>query len=172
LEENDSEEELYPRKRVSETDRDAKQPKIQKLSDEDRIKGLESLLTKQQEIFKSLQTEMTTHTEAIQGLMQVVSTPQNLANFQQQYAYSQMNSQMGDKTAQPAQPTPAQPQVQYMPVFAYPPQMYYQQVQQPVPVIATPVPATHPAAAGKPDEAAKANDSNPEVKPDDAPQTK
>jgi len=116
----DSDTEFYPQKRKSNTDRKAK---ITKTSDNGalRIQRLEKIIVDQKESFKSLEMELKTHAEAIQGLMQVVSTPQNLANFQQQYAYSQLGPR-----------SPSNQQVQYMPVF-YPQPMYYQQIPQTIP---------------------------------------
>jgi len=109
------------RKRPSQSQRISK---VAKRSDEDIHTQLQNLqkavkdLTEKQAVIARLESELKTHTEAIQGLMQVVSTPQNLANFQQQYAYQQLASQ------QHASPS-TQQQVQYMPVFAYHQPMYY-----------------------------------------------
>jgi len=122
--EPDSDTEFYPQKRTSTTERRAKIPKTAE-NGALRIQRLEKLLSDQKESFKSLETELRTHAEAIQGLMQVVSTPQNLANFQQQYAYSQLGPR-----------SPGQQQVQYMPVF-YPQPMYYQQIPQQAPLATT-----------------------------------
>jgi len=122
--EEDSDTEFYPQKRKSKTDRPSKISKTSNEGGLSRIQRLEKMLSEQQESFKTLQSELQTHTEAIQGLMQVVSTPQNLANFQQQYAYSQLGTRSPNSATNP---TPQQ--VQYMPVFAYPQPMYYQQMQ-------------------------------------------
>lgn len=119
----DSDTEFYPQKRTSNTERPSKISKTSKEGGLSRIERIEKKLSEHQELFKTLQSELQTHTEAIQGLMQVVSTPQNLANFQQQYAYSQL----GTRSPNSAAATPQQ--VQYMPVF-YPQPMYYQQMQQ------------------------------------------
>jgi len=123
----DSDTEFYPQKRTSNTERPSKISKTSKEGGLSRIERMEKKLSENQELFKTLQSELQTHTEAIQGLMQVVSTPQNLANFQQQYAYSQLGTRSPNNSAAAATPQPQQ--VQYMPVF-YPQAMYYQQMQQ------------------------------------------
>jgi len=122
----DSDTEFYPQKRTSNTERPSKISKTSTEGGLSRIERIEKKLSEHQELFKTLQSELQTHTEAIQGLMQVVSTPQNLANFQQQYAYSQLGTRSPNNSAAA---TPQPQQVQYMPVF-YPQPMYYQQMQQ------------------------------------------
>lgn len=78
-----------------------------------RVEILEKELEETKNLYDEMNRQLKTHTEAIQGLMQVVSSPQNLTNFQHQYAYQQLPN-----AAQHNQP------VQYMPIYAYP-QMYY-----------------------------------------------
>jgi len=148
---DDSDTEFFPQKRKSKTDRPSKISKTSNEGGLSRIQRLEKMLSEQQESFKTLQSELQTHTEAIQGLMQVVSTPQNLANFQQQYAYSQLGTRSPNSATNP--PTPQQ--VQYMPVFAYPQPMYYQQMQAQPGNPATPVaPPNTEQADGKKKSAA------------------
>lgn len=107
----------------------------------DNLSKLSGQISEMQEQFKTIKEQMKTHTEAIQGLMQVVSSPQNLTNFQHQYAFQQNQSSASTVQAQQPPAAPVQspvaaqsyPAVRYVPMYGYPRPMYYQsqaQVQQ------------------------------------------